>query len=37
MTRILALQRLAVEADALIPTCISFNLSTLGVDTLDTL
>ena len=33
MTRILALQQLAVENNSRIPTCISFNLSVFGVDT----
>lgn len=36
MSRILALQQLPVETE-LIPTCISFNLSSFGVDTLGTL
>jgi hypothetical protein len=35
MSRVLALQQLPVET-SLIPTCFSFYLSSLGVDTLNT-
>jgi hypothetical protein len=33
MTRILALQQLSAQTGERIPTCISFNFSSVGVDT----